>query len=80
MTCSVVTEKPGVPVSEMQDGDLAVIVDWPTLEKLIGKVVQRMGNTRVVVLGTDRRGDYPNGTSGDLRVRILHPGDTIRID
>ena len=82
MTCSVVTEKPGVPVSEMQEWGLpAVIIEFPDYPKWVGNVVQRGGKGYIIVLG-------PNGDSWEngiaclrgLRVRILHSGDTIRID
>ncbi len=81
MTCSVVTEKPGVPASEMKDGDLAAIVAFPDYTHFIGKVCQRGANKLICVLGVDGNGRFREGAGIDnIRVRILHSGDTIRID
>ena len=81
MTCSVVTEKPGVPVSEMKEwGHPAVIVEFPSKPRFIGAVVQRGEGDLIIVLGP--AGDsWKNGANlTGLRVRILQSGATIRID
>ncbi len=79
MTCIVVTEKPGVPVSRMEDGDLAVVVEWQHIPRLIGKVIQRCEGDCLVVIGEDST--FSEGAlNRTIRVRILQSGDTIRID
>ncbi len=80
MTCSVVTEKPGGPPSEMEDGDLAVILTFRDYPHFVGRVIQRGSGESLFVLGRDWSGRFDNGVKEGVRVRILHSGDTIRID
>lgn len=80
MTCSVVTKKSGVPVLEMKDGELAVVVEWPQYEPFVGKAIQRCRGRCLIVLGVNcEDGRFEHGHTG-CHVRILHSGDTFRID
>lgn len=81
MTCSVETKERGVPMSEMRDGHLAEIIEWPDEPSRIGQVIQHGRGTHLVVLGEPSDAHFvADADRKTCRVRILHPGDTIRID
>jgi hypothetical protein len=81
MTCSVLPETPSVPVSAMEEyGAPAVIVEFPSHQRYVGKVLQRGGDGFIIVLGPDGDSWGDGAYLEGVRVRILKSGDTIRID
>ena len=81
MTCSVVKTQRGVPVSELRDGHLAEVIEWPDQPNRIGQVLQQGRGTYIVVLGEPSDSDFiKEADTESCRVRVLQSGDTIRID
>ncbi len=81
----VVSEpSPSVHVSEMKDGDVAVIVEWGT-RRHRGASVKRKGDDLVYMDGSDSWdaafGDFPltKKNNPSCLVRILPPGTTIQL-
>lgn len=75
------TSDVSIPVGVMKDGDIGVITQWDGLESDIGKIVQRLGDT-IIVLGQDSKQQWPivcTGRTGNYRVRILEKGEKIVI-
>ena len=81
MTCSVQKENVGLAVSEMRDGDIGVVIEWENCMRNVGVVVQRCASS-LIVIGARSGASFPHATDADCgcRVRLLSPGDTIRID
>jgi len=84
MACSLAsTGSDGTIVaSEMRDGEMGVVQVWPGNPRLIGNVVQRYRDA-LILLGTrsgDCFGTSCGGTGCSARIRLLSPGDMIRID
>lgn len=71
-----------VPVTEMKDGDLAVITEWP-LKQCVGRVVQRFNDYLLTVGATSGHGwgqyFYGASVNESCRVRILQPGELIEV-
>lgn len=71
-----------ISVFEMKDGQIAVITKWPCDSLYIGKIVQRYGNS-LMVIGMDCGNGWPVFYDGlpdpAYRVRLLQPGETITI-
>ena len=82
MKCRVIRGdgKSGIPVTDMEDGDVAEIVQWETDPLVVGKAVQRCGNT-LTPIGEDSSFSWTCVFTGrlhsDCRVRLLQRGDTI---
>lgn len=78
-----------VCLSEMKDGDIAVIVDWDGRESYVGLVIQRLiydGVTyedRVILLGKDTGQSFSSVKTWthieNFTVKILKPGALLRI-
>lgn len=73
----------GIRVYEMNDGDIAEIISWPSgLEKHVGNIVQRSGND-LVRLGETKANSWLNFFANEdysvCQVRILPPGTRIEI-
>jgi len=77
----LVKNKPnGIPVCDMNDGDIAVIVAW-TQAEYVGHIVQRCGNA-LITLGKPEGHRWSDCfRPGDLipscRVRILGKGEML---
>lgn len=72
-----------VPLSEMKDGDIAIITGW-TYAHYIGHIVQRYGDHLIVLGQPIGKGwtDMFKGTAtiySELRVEILKPGTKLEI-
>ena len=70
-----------VCVSEMKDGDIAVITNWKC-KSYIGRVVQRYRDFLICV-GTDSGhgwGEFFPNTSSPGHVRILEKGETLVVE
>jgi hypothetical protein len=67
----------GIHVSEMKDGDVAVIVAWEP-DKYLGQVVQRYENALIRV-GMEHRFGWGNINclSPACRVRVLEKGEKL---
>lgn len=84
MACSVPALKDDtIQVWNMRDGELAVITEWADGSSLIGSVIQRVEDDGFIVIG-EHSGHCCNRSSDltapNLRVRLLKPGDVIRVD
>ena len=71
-----------VPVSEMKDGDLAVVTGWPT-QAYVGRVVQRYGEYLLTV-GAPAGSGWGRYFAGEILtvaayVRILKAGELIEV-
>ena len=72
----VIETNPSVPVGEMQDGDVGVIVAW-TINTHIGTVVQMVGKALRIIGQPEGKGwsnaGYwaTDGTCGTCKVRLL---------
>jgi len=75
--------KTSVCVSEMKDGDVAVIVDW-TCRSYIGRVVQRYGDYLITIGGRCSQGwgEYfkSENIGGSCEVRILEKDETLVVE
>lgn len=73
----------GIPVHQMRDGQMAVIIQWDGDTCTVGKVVQRYIDC-LVVLGeySGHSFDQICKSSGNEkhRVQLLNDGDVIQID
>jgi hypothetical protein len=80
----------GVSVSEMKDGDVAVIVGWGNGVTYVGsvvyagRVVQRYGNN-LITLGANEGKSWSNFfdcilSPDENRVRILEKGETLVVE
>jgi hypothetical protein len=74
----------GIPISEMNDGDIAVITDWDGRSYHIGTIVQRYGDDLITVsmpLGNGWGCFFKHLKSGGFpaRVRILPRGTKLEI-
>lgn len=77
MPTKLVTEfQATIPMNQMVDGQLAVVIDKPEYGKYTGKVVQRFDN-HFVVIGERYGLSWDSGCS--LPVRLLQPGELIEI-
>jgi hypothetical protein len=72
--------KLGIPVREMSDGQIGIIVSWSGFGNYVGRIVQRYGDTLISL-------QKPSGNSwsqitleDDCRVRILQKGETLIIE
>jgi len=74
--------KPDVNVTEMKDGNIAIITDWP-VGKYVGWIVQRYGDN-LATLGVNSKWGWSSFFKGDhskqFRVRILESGDELVIE
>jgi len=73
---------PGIPVGQMKDGQIGVVVQWEREPDLLGRVVQRHGS-RLISIGEPAGQTWSNllqvsDTSG-YRVRLLNPGEKIEV-
>ena len=80
MGCKLVEQDmmQGIPVSQMQDGQVGVTVAWGNAN-CVGMVIQRHGK-KLVAVGEN----FGQGWDGiteceECRVRILQPGERIEI-
>lgn len=74
--------KPDVNVTEMKDGDIAVITDW-SVGEYVGQIVQRYGDDLVTVgdnWGHSWSSFFQRNHSKQCRVRILESGDELVIE
>lgn len=74
----------GVPVSEIRDGDIAIILEWAGASCHYGKIVQRYKDS-LITLGEASGEGWSNGFKKwedrkDLLVRILPKGTELVID
>lgn len=80
LVTNVVTE---IPISELRDGQLAVITAWLG-DKYIGEVVQRNGDGLVAIgqpTGSGWSRIFPECSRyPQCRVRLLVPGDKIVVE
>ena len=69
-----------IQVSSMKDGEIAIITSWGnSLNYLIGRVIQRYGDT-LVSLGMHSASSWDSiPTSEECMVRLLSEGDIIKI-
>ena len=77
------TEVNDIPMSEMRDGEIAVLTKFYRKE-YIGKLVQRYGGD-IILLGRPEVYSFKNilsfkSSEEENRVRILQPGETITIN
>lgn len=84
MKLQLVEADDSIPAGEMKDGDLAVITEWDGLDYK-GYFVQRYGND-LVSISKPKKSGWINffcitsvSTSKTLRVRLLKPGDMIKV-
>ncbi len=80
-------QESSIPVMEMKDGDIAVIVNWSTDSyKYVDRIVQRHESTLLTVganygkawgpVFSDGRESLPD----TCRVRILEKGETLEVN
>lgn len=86
MKVSLKKETEGIPVTEMKDGDLAVILHWNDVKERVGKVVQRYGD-HLIIIGMENWTGWRN-LYGSVKkdfdynncyVRLLEDGDELVI-
>lgn len=70
----------GIPVSEMNDGEIGVITMWGVTKHHIGLIVQRYNNSLIAL-----QKPYGNSFTGiavgsDYRVHILQKGEVLIIE
>ena len=81
MTCRAVKTLATIPALNMEDGELGEVIEWPDQPNRIGQVLQRGGGVYLIVLGEPHASHFVSDADSETcRVRILHSGDTIRID
>lgn len=82
MACKVVSEiAPSIRVTEMKDGQIAVIDRWDFHPHLAGQAVQRYKDI-LILLGAPSGRSYSQvllGSGSTCRVRILRPGAQIEV-
>ena len=83
MKVSLKKEIEGIPVTEMKDGDLAVILKWGTSKSFKGRVIQRYKDV-IIALGKDSGKSWENVFKeilvfNECYVRLLEDGDELVI-
>jgi hypothetical protein len=78
--CQIVKEEPkGIWIGDMEDGDVAVIVDHPEINYL-DRIIQRHDH-RFITVGTPRFTwssiFTPSSNRDNFRVRLLEKGETL---
>ena len=73
-----------IPVMEMNDGQLAVIVQWDNDSNYNGIIVQRWRDHLIILGGKDGWGNlFVSGNAyainSKCRVRILQPGELLEV-
>lgn len=71
-----------IPVMEMNDGQLAVIVQWGNESSYNGIIVQRWRDHLIIIGESDCWSNIYKpgcGLSEDCRVRILQPGELLEV-
>lgn len=68
-----------IPVCDLQDGHLGVIVAWDGSDEYIGKIVQRYDKSLVCIGAESGDGWSTCPTNTMCRVEVLHVGTVIEI-
>lgn len=76
--------KTRIPVTDMRDGQIAIIVAHQTNPNYIGRVVQHYGDTLITIGGKKEyswSNPFANKSVGEImRVRLLEKGEHIIIE
>lgn len=72
------TKTNGIPVRDMKDGQIGVIVFSRDDDRLHGRVVQKYEQL-CIAIGMPPGHGIQVGYNTDCRVRLLEPGETIEI-
>jgi len=77
MDCKLVrgSNKPGIAVSDLPDGDIGEIVEWPAFADMMGRLVVRGGCAATVIGPYQQQLITVDGSA--CRVRPTAPGDRI---
>ena len=68
-----------IPVSELKDGQIAVITEWSNGEDYIGLIIQKF-MCSLITIGKNHSGGWDKTpTSKDCRVRVLEEGTELII-
>jgi hypothetical protein len=70
-----------IPLNDMKDGQIGVIVKWKG-DGYLGRIVQRHWNTLISV-GMCSGKSWPNifnDYSGELRIRLIRKDETLCVD
>jgi len=83
MTVVLKDNQDSIPVCEMQDGDIGMIVNWHHIYNYVGRIVQRYG-CHLITLGQDHTHSWPEyfnyqTSDEEYRVRILKAGEILKI-
>lgn len=84
MKLTLKTDEGSICVNDMQDGEVAVITNWPpaSMEEYTGAIVQRYKDA-LICLGkrsADCWSTIFKSRHEDCRVRLLKVGDIIRVE
>jgi hypothetical protein len=72
-----------IPLKDMKDGQIGVIVDWPDEKQYKGDIVMRYGNDLIVVGMAEVygwHGIFENNSPNENRVRLLHNDEPLYVD
>jgi len=72
----------GIYVNDMEDGDIAVVVDW-TIPSIVGRIVQRYKDS-LITIGMNSGEGWTNcflqEKNEHCRVRLLEPGEELIVE